>query len=58
MVCLSYAEKILQSYDFVSGSWSVLSEKPDWVFGAEMVYCDQRLFTIGGRDRNGCFDSF
>ena len=55
MVCLSYAEKILQSYDFVSGDWSVLSEKPDWVFGAEMVSCDQKLFTIGGRDEIGIF---
>ena len=48
IVCLSYAEKILQYYDFITGDWSVLTEKPDWVFGAELVYCDQRLFTIGG----------
>ena len=48
LVCLSYAEKILQCLDFVTGTWSVLTEKPDWVFGAELAYCDQRLFTLGG----------
>ena len=46
-MCLSYAEKILECYDWVSGDWSVLTEKPDWVFGAEMVHCDGRLFTLG-----------
>ena len=48
LICLSYAEKILQCYDFTSGTWTVLTEKPDWVFGAELAYCDQRLFTLGG----------
>ena len=28
--------------------WGVLTEKPDWVFGAELVCCGSELYTIGG----------
>ena len=48
LVCLSYAEKILEYYDFSSGECGLLTEKPDWVFGAELVSCGGALFTIGG----------
>ena len=48
MVCLSYAEKILEYYDFTTGCVGQLTEKPDWVFGAELVACDGALFTVGG----------
>ena len=48
LVALSYAEKTLEYYDFVEEKWDVLTEKPDWVFGAEMVGCGGKLYTVGG----------
>ena len=48
LVALSYAEKTLEFYDFVEEKWDVLTEKPDWVFGAEMVGCGGKLYTVGG----------
>ena len=40
--------KVLECYDWCTGQWSVLTEKPDWVFGAELAAADGRLFTLGG----------
>ena len=40
--------KVLECYDWSTGRWSVLTEKPDWVFGAELAAADNRLFTLGG----------
>ena len=48
LVCLSYAEKILEYYDLTTGQCGQLTEKPDWVFGAELVTCAGCLFTLGG----------
>ena len=48
LVCLSYAEKSLEYYDFSLGQCGLLTEKPDWVFGAELVQCAGALFTVGG----------
>ena len=48
LVCLSYAEKILEYYDFSLAQCGLLTEKPDWVFGAELVQCAGSLFTVGG----------
>ena len=48
LVALSYAEKTLEYYDFEKEKWDVLTEKPDWVFGAEMVGCAGKLYTVGG----------
>ena len=48
LVALSYAEKTLEYYDFQEKKWDVLTEKPDWVFGAEMVSCGDSVFTVGG----------
>ena len=53
---------MLEYYDFQASHWGVLTEKPDWVFGAEMVSCRGRwgwqhspliicmcsLYTLGG----------
>lgn len=36
LAVLSYAEKIIEYFDFQKENWSVLTEKPDWVFGAEL----------------------
>ena len=48
LVCLSYAEKSLEYYDFSLAQCGLLTEKPDWVFGAELAAADGRLFTLGG----------
>ena len=40
--------QVLECYDWCTGQWSVLTEKPDWVFGAELAAADGRLFTLGG----------
>ena len=43
-----YPNQVLECYDWCTGLWSVLTEKPDWVFGAELAAADGRLFTLGG----------
>ena len=47
-ISLSLNVKVLECYDWSTGRWSVLTEKPDWVFGAELAAADNRLFTLGG----------
>ena len=36
IAALSYAEKLIECYDFESGKWFVLTEKPGHVFGSAM----------------------
>ena len=36
LAVLSYAEKTIEFYDFQKDHWAILTEKPDWVFGAEL----------------------
>ena len=43
-----FDDQVLECYDWVTGQWTVLTEKPDWVFGAELAAADGRLFTLGG----------
>lgn len=43
-----FVDQVLECYDWCTGQWTVLTEKPDWVFGAELAAADGRLFTLGG----------
>ncbi len=38
----------LVNKDHLVQEWAVLTEKPDWVFGAELISCGSELYTIGG----------
>jgi len=48
IAALSYAEKLIECYDFESGKWFVLTEKPGHVFGSAMCSLQGKLYTIGG----------
>ena len=38
LAAISYAEKLIEVYDFEAGDWVVLTEKPGHVFGSAMCY--------------------
>ena len=38
LAALSYAEKLVECYDFEEKTWIVLTEKPGHVFGSAMCY--------------------
>lgn len=48
IAALSYAEKMIECYDFEEERWYLLTEKPGCVYGAEMCYLNGRVYTIGG----------
>ena len=48
LAALSYADTMIEAFDFEENSWSVLTEKPTATFGAEMAYLNGRLYTMGG----------
>jgi len=48
LVALSYAEKLLEYYDFEEETWSVLTEKPGYVFGSSICSLNNKLYTLGG----------
>ena len=37
LAALSYAEKLVECYDFETGDWVVMTEKPGHSFGSAMV---------------------
>ena len=48
LACLSYAEKIIECYDFESQEWLFLTERPGCNYGSEAVYAGSKLYAIGG----------
>jgi len=48
LAALSYAEKLIEVYDFEEEEWSVLTEKPGHVFGTPMCFLQGKLYTLGG----------
>lgn len=48
LAALSYAEKLIECFDFEEENWFVLTEKPGYVFGSSMCYLNGKLYTIGG----------
>jgi len=48
LAALSYAEKLIECFDFEEQTWSVITEKPGYVFGSSMCYLNGKLYTIGG----------
>lgn len=48
LAVLSYAEKLIECYDFESETWFVMTEKPGYMFGSTMCYLKGKLYTLGG----------
>ena len=48
LAALSYAEKLIEYYDFETETWSVMTEKPGHMFGSTMCYLKGHLYTLGG----------
>ena len=51
LACLSYAENIVECYDFESGQWILLTERPVDVphYGSEAVTaCGSKFYAVGG----------
>ena len=51
LACLSYAENIVECYDFESGKWILLTERPVDVphYGSEAVTaCGSKFYAVGG----------
>ena len=48
MTALSYADKLIECFDFEEQRWFALTEKPSATFGAEMLYADGKIYTLGG----------
>ena len=48
LAALSYAEKLIECYDFTEKNVFVLTEKPGYVFGSAMCHLNGRLYTLGG----------
>lgn len=48
LAALSYADKMIECYDFEEQQWMTLTEKPSATFGAEMIYLNGKLYTLGG----------
>ena len=48
MTALSYADKLIECFDFEEQKWFALTEKPSATFGAEMVYAEGMIYTLGG----------
>ena len=48
LAALSYADKMIECFDFEEQRWFVLTEKPTATFGAEMCYLNGKLYTLGG----------
>ena len=45
---LSYAEKLIECYDFEAEAWSIITEKPGYMFGSTMCYMKGKVYTLGG----------
>ena len=45
LAALSYAEKLIEVYDFEACDWVVLTEKPGHVFGSAMCYMQGQLMS-------------
>ena len=51
LACLSYAEKIIECFDFETGRWTYLTERPgsSSVYGSEAISADgSTIFALGG----------
>ena len=48
LAALSYADKIVEAFDFDDEKWIHLTSKPTATFGAELCYLAGRLYSIGG----------
>ena len=50
LACLSYADKIIECYDFENKRWIFLAERPgaSCPYGSEIVYVGGKLYTVGG----------
>ena len=46
LAALSYAEKLIEVYDFEACDWLVLTEKPGHVFGSAMCYMQGQLIFL------------
>ena len=52
LAALSYAEKLIEVYDFEACDWVVLTEKPGHVFGSAMC-CMQGLLMLNFTEKTG-----
>ncbi|XP_023333600.1 kelch-like protein 3 [Eurytemora carolleeae] len=48
LAALSYAEKLIECYDFEEENSFIITEKPGYVFGSSMCCLHGKLYTIGG----------